>query len=133
MTAKIIQPDGWLQPIGYANGISATGRIIAVAGQIGWDPRTGTMVAADFAEQTAQALRNVVEVLKGAGARPENIVRMTWYITNRAAYMAARRDIGLMYREIMGSHYTAMSVVVVHGLMEQDADIEIEATAVIPE
>lgn len=129
---EIIQPEGWPAPIGYANGMAATGRIVAVAGQIGWDPRTGVIVSADFAEQAAQALRNVVEVLQTAGARTDHVVRMTWYITNRASYMAARRDIGVTYREIMGSHFPAMSVVVVHGLVEHDADIEIEATAVIP-
>ncbi|MDQ2890713.1 MAG: RidA family protein [Gemmatimonadota bacterium] len=130
---QLIQPDGWLSPPGYSNGVSASGRLVAVAGQIGWDPRTGAMVASDFAAQTAQALRNVVAVLEAAHARPEHLVRMTWYITNRASYVAARGDIGESYRLIIGRHYPAMSVVVVHGLMEGDADIEIEATAVVPE
>lgn len=131
--AEVIQPEGWLAPRGYANGISATGRTISVAGQVGWNPRTGAIESDDFAAQTTQALRNVMTVLESAGARPEHLVRMTWYITNRAAYMAARADIGEAYREIFGRHYPAMSVVIVHGLIESGADIEIEATAIIPE
>ena len=130
---QAIQPDGWLAPRGYSNGISATGRIVSVAGQIGWNPTTGTIENGDFARQAAQALRNVVTVLESAGARPEHLVRMTWFITNRAAYIAARGDIGEAYREIVGRHYPAMSVVIVHGLIEVDADVEIEATAVVPE
>ncbi|HEY5086822.1 MAG TPA: RidA family protein [Gemmatimonadaceae bacterium] len=130
---QAIQPDGWLAPRGYSNGISATGRIVSVAGQIGWNPTTGTIENGDFARQAAQALRNVVTVLESAGARPEHLVRMTWFITNRAAYIAARGDIGEAYREIVGRHYPAMSVVIVHGLIETDADVEIEATAVVPE
>ena len=129
----ILQPDGWLQPRGYSNGISATGRIVLVAGQIGWNPVTGVIESADFATQTAQAFRNVVSVLNCAGAQPQHLVRMTWYITNRSAYIAARGDIGEAYREIVGRHFPAMSVIIVHGLIEPDADIEIEATAVVPE
>ncbi len=129
---EVIQPSGWLAPRGYSNGMSATGRIIAVAGQIGWNPKTGVIESADFASQTAQALRNVVAVLESAGAGPEHLVRMTWFITNRAAYIAARGDIGDSYREIIGRNFPAMSVVIVHGLIETDADIEIEATAVVP-
>ena len=131
--AEVIQPEGWLAPRGYANGISATGRTVSVAGQVGWNPRTGAIESDDFAAQTTQALRNVMTVLESAGARPEHLVRMNWYITNRAAYMAARADIGEAYREIFGRHYPAMSVVIVHGLIESGADIEIEATAIIPE
>jgi enamine deaminase RidA (YjgF/YER057c/UK114 family) len=129
---EVIQPEGWLAPRGYANGISATGRTVSVAGQIGWNPRTGAIESADFAAQAAQALRNVVAVLAAAGARPEHLVRMTWFITDRAAYMSARGDIGDAYREIVGRHFPAMSVVVVHGLIESDADVEIEATAIVP-
>ncbi len=133
INTEVVQPEGWLAPKGYSNGIAATGKMLFVAGQIGWDPRTGAMVAADFAEQTAQALRNVVAVLRAGGAGPEHIVRMTWYITNRAAYISARGAIGESYREIVGRNFPAMSVVVVHGLIERDADIEIEVTAVVPE
>lgn len=129
---EIIQPGGWLAPRGYSNGISATGRIISVAGQIGWNPKTAAIESSDFASQAAQALRNVVSVLAAAGAQPEHLVRMTWFITDRAAYIAARGDIGEAYRQIIGRHFPAMSVVIVHGLIEPDADIEIEATAVVP-
>ncbi|MEO7043463.1 MAG: RidA family protein [Gemmatimonadaceae bacterium] len=129
---KVIQPEGWLAPRGYSNGISAVGRIISVAGQIGWNPETCAIESSDFGSQAAQALRNVVAVLAAAGAQPEHLVRMTWFITDRAAYMAARGDIGEAYRQIVGRHYPAMSVVIVHGLIESDADVEIEATAVVP-
>ena len=128
---QIILPEGWLAPRGYANGISATGRVISVAGQIGWNPATGVIESADFAQQTAQALRNVVAVLESAGARPEHLVRLTWYITNRQAYLDARAGIGDAYRAIIGRHFPAMSVVIVHGLIEPDADVEIEATAIV--
>ena len=129
---EVIQPDGWPAPRGYSNGVSATGRIVFVAGQIGWNPKTGVFESSDFAKQTAQALRNVVAVLRSAGAGPEHLVRMTWFITNRARYISARVDIGEFYREIVGRDFPAMSVVIVHGLIESDADIEIEATAVVP-
>ena len=129
---NIIQPEGWPAPRGYSNGVSAVGRIITVAGQIGWNPVTCAIESADFASQAAQALRNVVAVLSAAGAQPEHLVRMTWFITDRSAYISARADIGESYREIIGRHFPAMSVVVVHALIEQDADIEIEATAVVP-
>jgi enamine deaminase RidA (YjgF/YER057c/UK114 family) len=126
-------PDGWLAPRGYSNATSATGRMICIAGQVGWDPATRIIAGADFVQQTAQALRNVVSVLQSAGARPEHLMRMTWFITNRAAYIAAQSDIGSAYREIIGRHYPAMSVVIVQGLIEPDAAIEIEATAIVPE
>lgn len=129
---EVIQPESWLAPRGYSNGISATGRIISIAGQIGWNPVTCAIESADFASQAAQALQNVVTVLAAAGAQPEHLVRMTWFITDRSAYIAARGDIGESYRRIIGRHFPAMSVVVVHGLIETDADIEIEATAVVP-
>jgi enamine deaminase RidA (YjgF/YER057c/UK114 family) len=129
---EVIQPDGWLAPRGYSNGISASGRVICIAGQIGWNPATGAIESASFAGQTAQALRNVVAVLHKAGAQPEHLVRLTWYITNRSAYLSARAEIGEAYRDIIGRHYPAMSVVIVHGLIEPDADVEIEATAVVP-
>lgn len=130
---EVLQPDGWLAPRGYSNGISASGRTVTVAGQIGWNPRTGSIENGDFAAQVAQALRNIVTVLATAGARPEHVVRMTWFITDRTKYMAARGDIGDAYREIIGRHYPAMSVVIVNGLIESDADVEIEATAIVPQ
>jgi enamine deaminase RidA (YjgF/YER057c/UK114 family) len=129
----VIQPDGWLAPRGYANGISARGRVISIAGQIGWNPTTGVIESADFARQTAQALRNIVAVLARAGARPEHLVRMTWFVTDRQQYVDARVQIGDAYREIIGRHFPAMSVIIVCGLVEADALVEIEATAVVPE
>lgn len=131
---QVLAPPGWKAPKGYANGISTSGggRVIVTAGQIGWNPRTGAFDSDDFAEQTAQALRNVVEVLQAAGARPEHLVRLTWFITDRAAYLKARKPIGAAYKEIVGRHYPAMSVVVVAALLEERALVEIEATAVVP-
>lgn len=130
---EILQPEGWPRPSGYANGIAAQGRLVFVAGQIGWNPETLRFETDDFAEQTAQALRNVVAVLKEAGAEPRHVTRMTWYITDKAAYLAATREIGRAWREVMGRHYPAMSVVVVAGLLEDRAKVEIEATAVVGE
>jgi enamine deaminase RidA (YjgF/YER057c/UK114 family) len=111
----------------------ATGRLVVTAGQIGWNPRTQRVESENFAEQTAQALRNVVAVLGVAGAEPSHLVRLTWYITRREEYLSARRAIGAHYREIIGRHFPAMAIVVVAGLIEPDAKVEIEATAVIPE
>ena len=128
-----INPSGWKTPSGYAHGISATGRVIVTAGQIGWNPRTGQFESDDFAEQTAQALRNIVEILQAAGARPENIIRLTWFVTNRDEYVKARKPIGSAYKEIFGRYYPAMSVIVVSALVEPRAKVEIEATAVVPE
>ena len=126
----IIQPDGWPRPRGYANGVSAEG-VIAVAGQVGWDPLTERLVSNDFAAQAEQALRNVAAVLGAAGATPATVVRLTWYITDREAYLAAAEPIGAAYREVFGKHFPAMSVVVVAGLIEPGAKVEIEATAVV--
>ncbi|MDF1503559.1 RidA family protein [Roseisolibacter sp. H3M3-2] len=128
----VVQPEGWPRGVGYADGIVAEGRVLAVSGQIGWDPTTQAFATDDFAEQTAQALRNLVAVLRAAGAEPAHLVRLTWFVTDRAAYVAARRAVGRAYREILGAHYPAMSVVVVAGLLEERALVEIEATAVIP-
>lgn len=130
--AEIIRPTGWPRPAGYADGIAATGRIVAVAGQIGWDPTTARFATDNFAEQTAQALRNVVAVLRAAGAEPRHLVRLTWFVTDKVAYVAARGRIGAAYRETVGAHYPAMSVVFVSALLEDRAQVEIEATAVVP-
>jgi enamine deaminase RidA (YjgF/YER057c/UK114 family) len=130
---EIVQPRSWKSPSGYSHAMSVTGgRIIVTAGQIGWNPRTGQIETDDFVAQTAQALRNVVEVLEVAGARPEHIVRLTWYITDRKEYLDAADRVGQVYREIVGRHYPAMSVVVVKALLELRASVEIEATAVVP-
>ncbi|MEY3701306.1 MAG: hypothetical protein RI891_598 [Gemmatimonadota bacterium] len=131
MTLRILHPDGWAAPKGYANGILATGRQLHVAGQIGWDAEQ-RMVPGGLVSQTRQALENVVAVLASGGARPEHLVRLTWYLTDRAAYLAASKEIGAVYREVIGRHYPAMTAVEVSALMESEALVEIEATAVIP-
>jgi enamine deaminase RidA (YjgF/YER057c/UK114 family) len=125
-------PDGWPRGSGYAHGTSGHGRVICTAGQIGWNPLTQRLVSAGFAAQVEQALENVAAVLRAAGARPAHTARLTWYITDRAAYLGAAREIGAAYRRIFGNHYPAMSVVVVAGLLEEGAMVEIEATAIVP-
>lgn len=129
---RIVQPEGWAAPKGYANGVDATGRTIFIAGQIGWNPRTCEFETDDFVGQVGQALRNVRAVLNEAGAAPEHLTRVTWYVTDRAAYLADTRAIGRAWRESFGRHYPAMTLVVVAGLLEERARVEIEATAVIP-
>ncbi len=131
MTHRVLHPEGWPRPRGYANGIVASGRTIFVAGQIGWD-REGRLVGPDIVSQARQALRNIVEVLAVDGARVEHIVRLTWYVTSRADYVAARLGIGVAYREVMGTHYPSMTAVEVSALVESGAVVEIEATAVVP-
>ena len=126
-----LQPEGWPRPKGYANGTVASGRMVFVAGQIGWD-ESETVVSDDFAEQTAQTLRNTLAVLAEAGAGPEHIVSMTWYVTDKQEYLTAVRTIGQHYREIIGRHYPAMAVVQVVALIEDRAKVEIETTAVVP-
>jgi enamine deaminase RidA (YjgF/YER057c/UK114 family) len=128
---KTLHPDGWRAPVGYADGVSASGRMIVTAGQIGWNPATGAFESDDFAAQTAQALRNIVAVLHAGGAKPEHLVRLTWFVTSREEYSAARKAIGAAYREIIGLRFPAMSVVVVSALVEPRAKVEIEATAVV--
>jgi enamine deaminase RidA (YjgF/YER057c/UK114 family) len=129
----IVQPEGWPRGVGYAHGVAARGTQLCIAGQIGWDPGTREFVAADFAGQAAQALANVATVLAAAGGRPEDLVSMRWYITDRDAYARSRRDIGVAYRGHFGTHYPAMAVVVVAGLIEVEALVEIEAIAVLPD
>lgn len=128
-----IVPEGWPRGVGYAHAIAARGRVVSVAGQIGWEPRTGAWRERDLPGQTAQALRNIVEIVRAAGGAPNDIVRLTWYLTDRDQYVALRREIGAAYRAVLGRHYPAMSVVVVAALIEPEALVEIEATAVIPE
>jgi enamine deaminase RidA (YjgF/YER057c/UK114 family) len=129
--ARIIRPSGWAPPRGYADGIVATGRYVTLAGQIGWNPTTAAVETDDFAAQTAQALRNIVVLLGEAGGGPSHLVRLTWYVTSREEYNAARKDIGAAYRAIIGTHFPPMSVVVVAGLLDVRAKVEIEATAVL--
>ena len=130
MSREILQPPGWARPRGYANGVAATGRQVFVAGQIGWDAEQ-RFASDDFAAQVRQALANVVAVLACAGAKPEHLVRMTWYVTSRDEYNAALAEVGAAYRELVGRNFPAMSVVVVAGLLEPRAKVEIEATAVL--
>jgi enamine deaminase RidA (YjgF/YER057c/UK114 family) len=129
---KVVTPPGWKPSSGYANGVTSSGRVIVTAGQIGWNPSTNLFESDDFVEQTAQALRNVMAILEAASGRAEHLVRLTWYITDRAEYMRSRRAIGDAYKQIVGRHYPAMSVVVVKALLEERAKVEIEATAVVP-
>jgi enamine deaminase RidA (YjgF/YER057c/UK114 family) len=129
---RILQPPGWPRPRGYANGIAASGTMIFVAGQIGWDERRA-IVSDDLAVQLAQALDNTLAVLREAGAGPEHVVRMTWYLTDKRDYLARAGELGEVYRARMCRHYPAMAVVEVSALIEDRARIEIETTAVLPE
>ena len=128
---KILQPPGWAKPRGFSNGISASGNFVFVAGQIGWNGQ-GQWEAKDFAGQFRQTLINTMAVLAEAGAGPEHIVRMTWYVTDKKEYLGAIKEVGAAYRELIGKHYPAMAVVQVGALMEDEAKVEIETTAVIP-
>jgi enamine deaminase RidA (YjgF/YER057c/UK114 family) len=128
---KILQPQGWHQPKGYANGVAAAGTIVFVAGQVGWNPQ-GEFETDDLVGQVRQALANVVAVLAAGGARAEHITRMTWYLTDVREYRARRRDIGVVFRELIGVYTAAMTAVEVTALIEDRAKVEIEATAVVP-
>jgi enamine deaminase RidA (YjgF/YER057c/UK114 family) len=128
---NVILPPGWPRPKGYANGVVASGKMLFIAGMIGWD-QDGRFESDDFAVQARKALENVAEVLREAGGRPENIVRMTWYVTDKREYMAAAREVGQAFREIIGSYNAAMTAVEVKALIEDRAKVEIEATAVLP-
>ncbi|MBM3509468.1 MAG: RidA family protein [Alphaproteobacteria bacterium] len=128
---QVLNPKGWKQPKGYANGIAATGRQVFVAGQIGWNGQE-QFETDDFAGQVRLALQNVVAVLAEGGARPAHITRMTWYVVDKKEYLAAARDIGRAYREVIGAHYPAMTLVQVADLLEDRAKVEIEVTAVVP-
>lgn len=127
----ILLPPGWPRPKGYACGVSAEGRVVMISGQIGWDT-SGVFVSDEIAGQTGQALRNIVAILAEAGGRPEHIARLTWFVTDKRAYVAAQKAIGAAYREVMGTHFPAMSVVAVTALVEDVAQVEIEATAIVP-
>ena len=127
---RVLLPEGWPRPKGYSNGVAATGELVFIAGQIGWD-QSGAFPDG-FAAQFRQTIDNTLAVLAEAGAGPEHIVRMTWYVVDKAEYLAALRDVGAVWRERIGPHYPAMAVVEVKGLIEDAARIEIETTAVIP-
>ena len=129
---RVLQPPGWAKPRGYSNGIAARGTLVFVGGQIGWDEQH-RFPSADFSAQVRQALKNVVAVLAEAGAKPEHIVRMNWYVTDKREYLAAYKPMGVAYREIIGSHYPAMTAFEVAKLIEDEARVEIEVTAVIPD
>ena len=129
----ILQPEGWAAPVGYANGVAVEGRQVWVAGQIGWNPATCQFETDDLVAQVKQALENIVAILEEAGAEPQHLVRMTWFIVDKTAYLAARREIGKAYKEVIGRHYPPMSLVVVAALLEDRALVEIEATAVVPD
>ncbi len=128
----ILQPEGWPRPSGYSNGVMAHGRQVFIAGQVGWDPRSGQFESARLADQAAQALRNVLAVLAQAKGGPEHIARMTWFLTSRTEYIAQLEEIGAAYRQVMGKHFPAMTAIEVTALIEPQAKVEIEATAVIP-
>lgn len=128
---QVLQPPRWKPPRGYANGILAEGRLVVVGGQIGWTAEQ-VFVTDDFVAQSAQALKNILAVLAEAGGGPEHVVRLTWYITDRAEYLARQQDLGRAYRDVMGRHFPAMTMVQVVALAEARARVEIEATAVLP-
>jgi enamine deaminase RidA (YjgF/YER057c/UK114 family) len=129
---KYLQPADWARPKGYSNGVAATGRFVFVSGMIGWNGQ-GKFVAQDFVGQVRQALQNAVLVLAEAGAKPEHIVRMNWFVVDKNEYIKAYEQVGIAYREIIGRHYPAMTAVQVAGLIEDEARVEIDVTAVVPD
>ena len=129
---KKLQPPDWAEPKGYANGVMARGALIFVGGQIGWNAAQ-QFESDDFIDQTRQTLQNIVAVLKAAGAAPEHMVRMTWYVVDKVEYVARLKELGPVYREVMGKNFPAMTCVQVAGLVEDRARIEIEVTAVLPD
>ena len=129
---EVLQPSGWPRPKGYANGLVGRGRIVFVAGQIGWDA-SERVVSDDLVEQARQALENVLAVVAEAGGGPEHVARLTWFVTDKAEYVARRRELGRAYRAVMGDAYPAMSLLEVKGLLEPGAVVEIEATALLPD
>jgi enamine deaminase RidA (YjgF/YER057c/UK114 family) len=129
---ETLQPQGWRRPRGYSNGVVASGRLVFLSGMIGWNAQE-RFESDDFAAQARQALHNVVEVLREAKARPEHIVRMTWYVVDKREYLAASEELGAAYRELIGKHFPAMTAVEVSALIEDRARVEIEVTAVVPE
>ena len=129
---QILQPAAWPRPRGYSNGTAATGRMVFVAGQVGWDNSTAQFRTDDLVGQVRQALVNIVAVLAEAGASPEHIVRMNWYLADRNEYLGRIAEIGRAYREVIGKHYPAMTALQVGGFFEPAAKVEIEVTAVLP-
>ena len=129
---RVLQPQGWAKPIGYANGVEARGRTVYVGGQIGWNAQCKFEVH-DLAGQVRQTLENIVAILREAGAGPEHVTTMTWYVVDRKDYLASLKEIGAGYRATMGRNFPAMAVVQVAGLIESEALVEIQATAVVPD
>jgi len=128
---QILQPPGWARAKGFSNGIAASGKLVFIAGQVGWTGE-GEWKSRDFAGQFRQALANILEVLAQANGKPEHIVRLTWYVLDKREYLSSLKAVGQAYRELMGRHYPTMAVVQVSGLVEDEARLEIEATAVVP-
>jgi len=129
---QILHPAGWTSPSGYSNGIAARGRTVFISGQVGWDGEC-RFHSGDLVPQARQALRNVVDILAEAGGRPQHLVRMTWYVVDKREYVAALEQLGEVYREVLGRNFPAMTAMQVCGLIEDEARVEIEATAVIPD
>jgi enamine deaminase RidA (YjgF/YER057c/UK114 family) len=129
---KILQPPGWARAKGFSNGIACSGNLVFIAGQIGWTGQ-GKWEARDFAGQFRQAIKNILAVLEEANGKPEHIVRLTWYVLDKQEYLNSLKSVGEAYRDLMGRHYPTMAVVQVSGLVEDQARLEIEATAVVPE
>ncbi len=129
---KFLQPPTWAPARGYANGVVAEGKPVFLAGQVGWDPETQQFTRTDFVGQFEQALKNITAILAEVAARPEHVVRMTWFVVDRELYLKSIGDLGAIYRGVMGRHYPAMSVIAVSGLVDKEALLEIEATAVVP-
>ncbi len=132
MSHEILHPKNWKPARGYANGVAATGRMVFTGGIVGWNAQC-EFETDDFAAQVAQALRSIVEILAEAGAKPEHLVRLTWYVTDKREYLDSLKELGATYKEIIGRHYPAMALVQVVALVEDRAKVEIEATAVIPD
>jgi enamine deaminase RidA (YjgF/YER057c/UK114 family) len=128
---QFLQPKGWKPPKGYANGVLAEGRVVFVAGQVGWTENS-EIVSSDFVAQVERALMNIVAILAEGGAEPRHLTRMTWFVTDKESYVSRQREIGEAYRRVIGRHFPAMTLVVVKDLLEEGAKVEIEATAVIP-
>ena len=128
---QILQPPSWARAKGFSNGIAASGRLVFIAGQIGWTGQA-RWEARDFAGQFRQAIKNILAVLAEANGKPEHIVRLTWYVLDKQEYLSSLKEVGAAYRELMGRHYPTMAVVQVSGLVEDQARLEIEATAVVP-
>lgn len=127
---EFLQPRNWMAPKGYSNGVAAEGRQVFIAGQIGWSEQ-GKLVSDDFVAQVERALSNIVAVLAVAGGEPHHLVRLTWFVTDKPAYVARQKEIGEIYRRVIGRHFPAMTLIVVAGLLEPGAKVEIEATAIL--